>query len=131
MKFSQATDYALHAMMHLMCQAPEKPVGVQVLADKLGVSQTYLSKMLSKLVKAGLINSVSGANGGYRLKANYQQISFLDVIHAIEGTASIFECGLNHGERCVIQQVVMDAERRMEQYLSDKKIIEAAKRCEQ
>jgi len=128
MKFSQATDYALHAMMHLMSQAPDKPVGVQVLADKLGVSQTYLSKMLSKLVKSGLISSVSGANGGYRLKANYEQISFLDVIHAIEGTASIFECGLNHGEGCVIQQVVMESERRMEQYLSDMKIIDAANR---
>ncbi|CAI6087079.1 RrF2 family transcriptional regulator [Cohnella sp. JJ-181] len=127
MKFSQATDYALHVMTYLMSHAPDKPVGVQTLADRLGVSQTYLSKMLSKLVKAGLIGSVSGANGGYRLKANYDRISFLDVIHAIEGTASIFECGLNHGEGCAIQQVVMDAERQMEQYLSDKKIADVAR----
>ncbi|MFD2328125.1 RrF2 family transcriptional regulator [Cohnella sp. GCM10020058] len=127
MKFSQATDYALHAMMFLMSQAPDKPVGVQMLADRLGVSQTYLSKMLSKLVKAGLIGSVSGANGGYRLKAHYERISFLDVIHAIEGTASIFECGLSHGEDCMIQKVVMAAEQQMEQYLSDKKIVDVAR----
>ncbi|MDF2715893.1 MAG: Rrf2 family transcriptional regulator [Paenibacillus sp.] len=61
MKYSQATDYALHAMLYLVTSAPEKPVGVQLLAEKLGVSQTYLSKLMTKLVKAGLIQSaVSG-----------------------------------------------------------------------
>ncbi|MEK8130729.1 Rrf2 family transcriptional regulator [Paenibacillus filicis] len=127
MKFSQATDYALHAMLFLVAEAPDKPVSVQFLAEKLGVSQTYLSKMLTKLVKAGLIHSVSGANGGYRLKRNQEDISFLDIIHAIEGTASLFECSFNHGQECLIQQVVMDAERQMEQFLEGKKISELAK----
>ncbi|WP_088835320.1 RrF2 family transcriptional regulator [Paenibacillus tyrfis] len=127
MKFSQATDYALHAMLYLVTETPDKPVSVQLLAEKLGVSQTYLSKMLTKLVKAGLIHSVSGANGGYRLKRNQEDISFLDVIHAIEGTASLFECSFNHGSECLIQQVVIDAERQMEQFLKNKKISELVK----
>ncbi|TDF99459.1 RrF2 family transcriptional regulator [Paenibacillus piri] len=126
MKYSQATDYALHAMLYLVTAAPDKPVSVQLLAEKLGVSPTYLSKMLTKLVKAGLIQSVSGVNGGYRLRRNQQDISFLDIIHAIEGTASLFECSLNHGSECLIQQVVIDAERQMEQYLENKKISELA-----
>ncbi|WP_079909387.1 Rrf2 family transcriptional regulator [Paenibacillus sp. 32352] len=127
MKFSQATDYALHAMLFLVTEDPEKPVGVQMLAQKLGVSQTYLSKMMTKLVKAGLIQSVSGASGGYRLRRKKEEISFLDIIHAIEGTASLFECGLNHGSECLIQQVVLDAERQMEQYLESKKIVDVAR----
>lgn len=57
MKYSQATDYALHAMLYMVTVASDKPVGVQLLAEKLGVSQTYLSKMMTKLVKAGLIQS--------------------------------------------------------------------------
>jgi Rrf2 family protein len=127
MKFSQATNYALHAMLYLMAETPDKPVSVQILAEKLGVSQTYLSKMLTKLVKAGLITSVSGANGGYRLKRNRDEISFLDVIHAIEGTSSLFECSFNHGSECLIQQVVIDAERQMEQALKNKKISDLVK----
>lgn len=126
MKYSQATDYALHAMLYLVNAAPDKPVSVQHLAEKLGVSQTYLSKMLTKLVKAGLIQSVSGANGGYRLRQNRDDISFLDIIHAIEGTASLFECSINHGNECLVQQVVVEAERRMEDYLKSKKIVELA-----
>ncbi|AFC30881.1 hypothetical protein PM3016_4099 [Paenibacillus mucilaginosus 3016] len=130
MKYSQATDYALHAMLYLVAAAPEKPVGVQFLAEKLGVSQTYLSKMMSKLVKAGLIHSVPGAHGGYRLKRSLEEISFLDVIHAIEGTASFFECSLNHGSECLIQQVVLDAERQMEQVLQNTKISDIAARLQ-
>ncbi|WP_438448882.1 RrF2 family transcriptional regulator [Gorillibacterium sp. sgz5001074] len=126
MKYSQATDYALHAMLYLTAAAPGKPVSVHPLAEKLGVSPTYLSKMLAKLVKAGLIQSVSGANGGYRLKKNREDISFLDIIHAIEGTASVFECSLNHGDDCVIQKVVLEAERQMEMYLREKKISDLA-----
>ncbi|PZD96698.1 transcriptional regulator [Paenibacillus sambharensis] len=122
MKYSQATDYALHAMLHLVSEAPDKPVSVHLLAEKLGVSPTYLSKMLTKLVKAGLIHSVPGANGGYRLRRSQEDISFLDIIHAIEGTASVFECSLNHGSECQIQQVVLDAERQMEEYLRNRKI---------
>lgn len=128
MKFSQATDYALHAMLHLMAMAPDKPVSVQHLAERLGVSQTYLSKLLTKLVKAGLIHSVPGASGGYSLRRNRDDISFLDVIHAIEGTASLFECSFDHGSECLIQQVVVDAERQMEQFLRSKKISELVKR---
>ncbi|CAM4439183.1 RrF2 family transcriptional regulator [Paenibacillus tarimensis] len=127
MKYSQATDYALHAMLHLVSEAPDKPVSVHLLAEKLGVSPTYLSKMLTKLVKAGLIQSVPGANGGYRLRRSQEDISFLDIIHAIEGTASVFECSLNHSSECQIQQVVMDAERQMEEYLRSRKISDLAR----
>ncbi|MGE7610696.1 RrF2 family transcriptional regulator [Paenibacillus sp. NPDC101420] len=127
MKYSQATDYALHAMLYLVTAASDKPVGVQLLAEKLGVSQTYLSKMMTKLVKAGLIQSAPGANGGYRLRRKSEEISFLDIIHAIEGTASLFECSLDHGSECLIQQVVIDAERQMEQYLENRKIADLAK----
>lgn len=126
MKYSQATDYALHAMLYLVNATPDKPVGVQLLAEKLDVSQTYLSKLMTKLVKAGLIHSSPGANGGYRIKHNQQDISFLDIIRAIEGTASLFECSFNHGSGCQIQQVVMDAERQLEQYLDSKKIADLA-----
>lgn len=127
MKYSQATDYALHSMLYLVTESPDSPVSVQVLATKLGVSPTYLSKMMTKLVKAGLVHSASGANGGYRLKRHQEDISFLDIIHAIEGTTSLFECSFNHGSECLIQQVVLQAEQQMEQFLGNQKLSDLAK----
>ncbi|RXZ83237.1 Rrf2 family transcriptional regulator [Paenibacillaceae bacterium] len=123
MKYSKATNYALHTMMFL-ATAPDKQIGVQQLADKQGVSPTYLSKILTKLVKSGLIESSSGANGGYRMKRSNEDVSFLDVIHAIEGTASLFNCSLhgNQSSECLIQKEMVEAERKMEEHLRNQKI---------
>ena len=128
MKYSKATNYALHTMFYLVAASPNKPVGVQQLAERQEVSPTYLSKILTKLVKAGMIESASGANGGYKLKRNLEDISFLDVIHAIEGTSSLFDCGLDHGSECLIQKEMMVAEEKMEEHLRNQKLSELAKK---
>lgn len=127
MKFSKATNYALHTMLFLVAATPDKRIGVQKLAERQEVSPTYLSKILTKLVKAGMIESASGATGGYRLRRNWEEISFLDIIHAIEGTASLFECDFNHGPDCKIQQVMVAAESEMETYLKNQKLSELVK----
>lgn len=122
MKFSKATDYALHTMLFLTAATPQKPVGVQRLAEQQKVSPTYLSKILTKLVKAGMIESITGMNGGYRLKRNWEDISFLDIIQAIEGSASLFDCSVDHGPDCPIQKVVLAAEGKMEEHLRNQKM---------
>ncbi|GCE50246.1 BadM/Rrf2 family transcriptional regulator [Thermosporothrix hazakensis] len=129
MKYSQATNYALHTMLYFVALSPGTTIGVQKLAELQGVSPAYLSKILSRLVKAGLIESTSGINGGYRLTSNRADLSFLDVIQAIEGTASLFHCGdgLNH-QTCLIQGVMTDAEHLMEDYLKRRKLIELIER---
>jgi len=122
MKFTKATNYALHTMFMLVEASPVKPVGVQQLAETQGVSPTYLSKILTRLVKAGLIESISGANGGYRLSRNKDDITFLDIIQAIEGSTSLFECNFVHGENCSIQAVMKEAEMKMELHLKNTKL---------
>jgi Rrf2 family protein len=117
-------------MLFLAAATPNQPIGVQKLAERLGVSATYLSKILTKLVKAGMIESASGARGGYRLKRNWENISFLDIIHTIEGKASLFDCSLDHGPECAIQQVVLLAEEKMEDHLRNQTLAELAKKVE-
>ncbi|MFB0829526.1 RrF2 family transcriptional regulator [Brevibacillus laterosporus] len=128
MRFTKATNYALHTMLALVSDSPVKPVGVQQLAEVQGVSPTYLSKILARLVKAGMIESVSGANGGYRLSRKKDDITFLDIIHAIEGTSSLFECDFLHGDECLIQAVMMEAEQKMESHLKKMKLSDLAKK---
>jgi len=127
MKYSQATNYALHTMLYFVALPPGTTVGVQQLAALQTPSPTYLSKILTKLVKAGLIESSPGVHGGYKLAKPKNDLSFLDVIQAIEGTASLFHCsaGLQH-DACVIQHVMMDAEQQLEAYLRERKLVEFA-----
>lgn len=115
-------------MLFLVAATPNKPIGVQKLAEQQDVSPTYLSKVLTKLVKAGMIESVSGVNGGYRLKRNWEDVSFLDIIQAIEGNASLFDCSLDHGPECLIQRVVLEAEEKMEEHLRNQTMSELAKK---
>ena len=125
MKYSQATNYALHTMLYFVASPLGKTIGVQQLADFQGLSPTYLSKILTKLVKADIIESTPGMHGGYALTRNKEDISFLDVIQAVEGTASLFHCGLGHtNQLCLIQGVMADAEHHMEDYLRERKLVE-------
>lgn len=125
MKYSQATNYALHTMMYFVALPLGKTIGVQQLAELQELSPTYLSKILTRLVKAGMIESTPGVKGGYKLTRNKEDISFLDVIHAIEGTASLFHCddGKDH-QGCLIQGVMTQAEQQMETYLKKRKLVE-------
>lgn len=128
MKYSKATNYALHTMLFLANQSPNKPMGVQQLAEMQNVSPTYLSKILTKLVKAGMINSMSGANGGYTLRHNWEDISFLDIIHAVEGKSSLFDCCLYNDPKCVIKEVMLSAEEKLENELRNRKISDFVKK---
>lgn len=122
LKYSKATNYALHTVLHLALSNSAKPVGVQILAKQQNLSPTYLSKILTKLVKEGMITSASGANGGYSLIKGWETISFLDIIYAIEGKSSLFDCDINHGSECQIQKVMLKSEEKMEEELSKQTI---------
>ena len=119
MKYSNATNYALHTMVHLMLQPMGSSVGVQELAEMQHLSPTYLSKVLTKLTKAGLIESTPGAKGGYKISRTKHEISFLDVINAIEGDTSLFDCSIHH-EGCLIENIMRQAEENMKAELESK-----------
>ncbi|ASK63966.1 transcriptional regulator [Virgibacillus phasianinus] len=134
MKYSKATNYALHTMVYLTLTPRGKSVGVDQLAKIQKLSSTYLSKILTKLVKAGLIESNPGVNGGYNIVRHSRDASFLDVIHAIEGKTTLFSCSLEHEEAasgdCLIENVMIEAEEKMKDELNNKFIIDIAKQIE-
>ncbi|WHZ58109.1 RrF2 family transcriptional regulator [Metabacillus hrfriensis] len=126
MKYSKATNYALHTIVYLALLPTEKTIGVKPLAEVQKVSTTYLSKVLTNLVKAGFIESSTGVNGGYKLIKDVRSITFSDIINAIEGTTSSFTCSLdNHvhdRQNCYIGKVMNEAEHKKEEYLRSQTI---------
>ncbi|MDQ0058665.1 Rrf2 family transcriptional regulator [Paenibacillus harenae] len=132
MQFAKSTGYALHALLHLARSERGRNVGIKELASMLDVSESYLSKIMSKLRQDGLLRAVTGASGGYELARPADQITFLDVVHVIEGRRHMFEC-LNEnahthepgheasshpfGQDCLIMRVMNGAEREMHRYL--------------
>jgi Rrf2 family protein len=76
------------------------------------------------LVKADIIQSTPGVNGGYTLRRKKEDISFMDVINATEGTGALFTCDSQEDHKCHIFKVMTEAENVMETYLQNKKIYE-------
>lgn len=122
MKYTKATNYALHTILYMLEHGRSEKLSVRTLADHFDVSVTYLAKILTQLVKAGLIESASGVRGGYVLGKRMEDISFMDVIRATEGTGALFHCGLDEESKCPIHKVMAEAENMLESYLQDKKL---------
>lgn len=126
MKYSKATNYALHSMVHLAMESNKEAVPVEDLAKLQQLSPTYLSKILTKLSKAGLITATPGVKGGYRLVRSPEECTFLEIIQAVEGQESLLNCTMSHPStehpECLIEQAVADAEEKMHEALSQKTI---------
>ncbi|WP_079527953.1 Rrf2 family transcriptional regulator [Halobacillus hunanensis] len=126
MKYSKATNYALHTMVYLLTLPRGNTIGVQNLAETQNLSPTYLSKILTKLAKGGLIESTPGVKGGYKVSKPRSEISFLDVIKAVEGDSNLFNCSMDHNEGCMIESVMTEAEENMKDTLDHKFLIDIA-----
>lgn len=138
MQFSIGVEYSLHCLLYLVGRPAGESLGVRELARFQGVSETYLSKVFTKLRKDGIVRSTPGVKGGYLLAKKPEDISFWDVVQAVEGASYMFQCtGIlrniaildreeTTGESgecpCLIKDVMHDAEDKMREYLKSKSL---------
>lgn len=85
-------EWALHCCSVLAALAPNEYIGTKKLAEFHGVPKEYLSKALQALAQAKLVEGTLGPTGGYRLAKKPGEISFLDIVEAIEGRKQTFQC---------------------------------------
>lgn len=121
MQYSKSTGYALHALLRLARAERGQNVGIKELSVWLDVSESYLSKIMSKLRQDGIVRAVTGASGGYELARPADQITFLEVIQVVEGRQQMYECfnksaHSGHNE-CQVDKVMTGAEMLMHEYL--------------
>lgn len=85
-------EWALHCCAVLAGLPPGRYVSTKALAEFHGVPKEYLSKALQSLSQQQLVESTLGPSGGYRLARKPSEISFLDIVEAVEGKAPTFAC---------------------------------------
>lgn len=86
-------EYGLHCLLYLTDPAGRaSSPSVRDLAELQGVPSEYLAKLFTKLSKAGLVVATEGVRGGFALARPPEDISFLDVVLAIDGDKHLFEC---------------------------------------
>src|SRR5258708_30345235 len=85
MILTRASSYALHALANMARQKPGTPVASHTIAREHGIPERFLLKVLNPLVSAGILSSLKGPHGGYRLARTPSDITLLEVIEAVEG----------------------------------------------
>lgn len=92
MKLSDGVEWAVHVATLLAVLPPAAALPAARLAEFHGVPAAYLAKHLQALSRAGILESVQGVGGGYRLARPAADITVLDVVEAIDGTEPAFRC---------------------------------------
>lgn len=92
MQFGVGVEYAFHSLFYMADFPERKTVGIKQIAELNGIRESYLSKVFAKLRKAGLVRSITGVKGGYELAKRAEDISFWDIIEAVEGPSFFFQC---------------------------------------
>jgi len=127
LKLTKKADYALMAMKHLAEHAGQGSHSAKDVADAFSIPPEALAKILQRLVKAGLLNSQHGINGGYTLARAAHTISAFEVIQAIDGPLFITSCVTVRGEcdqtdRCNIREPLRKVNESIEAVLKRIKI---------
>lgn len=129
LKLTKKADYGLMAMKHLAEHAHQGSCSAKDVAEAYGIPAQALAKILQRLVKAGLLHSQHGMNGGYTLARDPGAISAFEVIRAIDGPLFITSCVTVRGEcgqtdRCTIREPLRRVNQSIEQVLRRIKISE-------
>lgn len=134
MQLGKGVEYALHSLFYMIDMPVGTTIGIRELAELNQLSETYLSKIFTKLRKTGIVRSIQGAKGGYELAKKAENISFWDIVEAVEGASYMFQCAeirqaniladesdAYHCDKpCLIKVVMQEAEDQMRKYLAGK-----------
>lgn len=102
LKLGKLADYATVLMTALAARRAQEPHSAHELAIRTHVPEPTVSKLLKLLARDGLVESMRGAAGGYRLAREAATVTVADIIRAVEGPIAITQCSA-HGEGCCIE----------------------------
>lgn len=89
---SQKARYALRAALHLATKDPNEPQQIADIADAANVPRKFLEQILIELKRRGIVHSLRGRHGGYRLGRAPRDISFAEIIRVIDGPLALSPC---------------------------------------
>lgn len=97
MQLTQTAEYALRAMAHLAVLQDGGAVRARDLAAASGIPAHYVSKLLRRLVVAGLLESRKGHGGGFALARPPEDIRVVDILEAVDYPVELDRCAFGWG----------------------------------
>ena len=123
MKLTTKGRYAVTAMLDLALHNDKGPVTLADIADRQGISLSYLEQLFSRLRKQQLVTSVRGPGGGYSLAGTAADVHIAEVITAVDEKVDATRCGgagnCHNNERRLTHDLWRSLSDRIYDYLSD------------
>ena len=115
MQITRQADYAMRAVAYLANLGPDLRAATSQIAEDQQIPPSFLAKIVSQLSVAGLLQTSRGARGGVSLARSPEEISFLEVVEAIDGPILINECvadggACTFGDSCLMRPVFCDVQ---------------------
>jgi len=126
--FSQAAKYAAKAVIYIWTQSLEdRKVGAKEIGSKIDSPEAFTAKILQTLVRAKLIGSIKGPNGGFFVDESHAKFTLKDIIKVIEGDNLFAGCSLglpNCSEKnpCPLHFEVVKVRKELDTMLTSKSI---------
>lgn len=98
MLLPQTAEYALRAMAQLTTLPEGEPVRTADLARMAGIPESYLAKIMRRLVAKGLLTSEKGHHGGFKLRHPPEKVRFIDILRALDVDLETNRCAFGWGE---------------------------------
>ena len=93
--FSRSCEYALQSILYITLHSKDnKAVGLKQISESQKIPPHFLSKILQQLVKAKILNSTKGPNGGFSLKVSPNRLRLIKVVDTIDGLEIFNRCGI-------------------------------------
>ena len=128
LKISDAANLALHAMSVLAATKGPGQASVTRLAERLGVSEHHLAKVMQRLSKVGLVRSRRGPKGGFSLGRPADEILLMEVFEAIEGPIPERTCLLGRkvckGDHCLLGDLIHSVNEQVREHLTRTRLSE-------
>jgi Rrf2 family protein len=136
LRLSKKSDYALMAVRHLALRADRgASASAREISEAYDIPLELLAKVLQRLVRTKVLQSVQGTRGGYRLGRPSTAISVADVIQAVDGPVTVTACSPNdHAcdqyDKCSIRDPLWKIKGRIIEMLSTVTVAEMARDLE-
>lgn len=134
MRLTTKGRYAVTAMLDLAINADSGPIRLAAISRRQGISLSYLEQLFSQLRRQGLVCSVRGPGGGYRLEGEAGAISVAAVISAVNEDTDATRCGgkgdCHEGDICLTHHLWMDLSDRIRDFLGAITLADLVERSE-
>ncbi|MCD8547285.1 MAG: Fe-S cluster assembly transcriptional regulator IscR [Aeromonadaceae bacterium] len=134
MRLTSKGRYAVTAMLDVALHTDLGPVPLADISERQGISLSYLEQLFSRLRKQGLVSSVRGPGGGYRLGMAAGDISVGQVIAAVNESVDATRChgqhGCQGGVQCLTHSLWRDLSERISNFLDDITLAELVAQAE-